>query len=250
MNFKEPFSRFFGHPHCRHNWLFLTVCFLLPVVGPMVALGWILRCFVAWLDDRPEPEFNFQFFGDYLKEGLWPTLVSMLTIFIAMIVITPLVLIAFFALFATLGENPGASEGMTVFLMILVIGIAHIAAFAVIGMFLTPAMINSGLRQDFGSGFSFRFIFDFLKRSWWPLLWSQFVLILIWFVGIFFGYMALIVGVYFVYGIMSFVSWHLHFQVYRHYLSKGGEKIPIAPNLIPPAPPELPPQTPVEMTRL
>lgn len=243
MDFKEPFSRFFDHPNCKHNWLFLTVCFLIPVVGPMVALGWIFRCFVAWLDERPEPAFDFQYFADYLKEGLWPTLVSMLVVFVAMILLTPIAFLLFFGLIATMGENPEAAEGLAIATTVLVICGAYLLSFALIGMFLTPAMINSGLRQDFKSGFSLSFIFDFLKRSWAPLLWSQFVLIIMWFVGMFLGYMALIVGVYFVYGIMSFIAWHMHFQVYRHYLSKGGEEIPLAPNLIPQAPPQLPPAT-------
>jgi hypothetical protein len=240
MDFKAPFSQFFKSPEYMKNWLFMALCFLIPVVGPIVATGWLVRCLVAWIDEHPYPDFDFQFFGDYLKQGLWPFLVSMVVSMILMILFLPVILLVFFQTFAFLEDAPSGGDFFTILLLIVLIVFAELLLITVIAGLTTPSIIRSALQQDFSSGFSIRFIMDFLKRCWRPLLVTQAVLMILWAVGIFVGYLALFIGIYFTMTLLTFVQWHLHFQVYRSYLESGGQGIPIHPSLRPTPPPPMP----------
>ncbi len=240
MDFKAPFTLFFSLPNKGKNWLFLTLCFLIPVVGPMVALGWLLRCFVAWLDERQVPEFDFQYFGDYLQQGLWPTLVQMVIGMVIAIILVPVFMIAMFAVIPLLGQNSAEANGLLIVLLVVALIAVEILLITVVSILIVPSVIRSGLRQDFASGFSLAFTKGFLSRCWKPLLLAQIGIMIIGFVGVILGYIALFIGVYFALSLLSFVNWHLHYQVYRTYLDKGGDPVPIHPSLRPPAPPSLP----------
>jgi len=240
MDFKAPFSLFFSLPNKGKNWLFLTLCFLIPVVGPIVAVGWLLRCFVAWLDERQAPEFDFQYFGDYLKQGLWPTLVQIVIGMAIALILVPVFLIAIFAVLPLLNQNSPEANGLLIVLLVLALIAVEVLLITVVSILIVPSVIRSGLRQDFASGFSLAFTKGFLSRCWKPLLLAQIGIMIIGFVAVLLGCIALFIGVYFAMSLLSFVNWHLHYQVYRTYLDKGGEPIPVHPSLRPPAPPPVP----------
>ncbi len=43
------------------------------------------------------------------------------------------------------------------------------------------------------------------------------------------GYAAFIVGIYPAMALITIAQWHLHFQIYRIYLSRGGAYVPPKP---------------------
>ena len=220
------------------NWLFLMVSLFIPVVGPIVATGWLIRCFVAWHHNRPTPDFNFNYFGDYLKEGLWPFLVSLTYSFAALIIFLPLFFGGFF--FLASGDGSGPDSGSHALFLILFIFLSEMIALSLLNFITTPAIIRSALLQDYKSGFSRAFIFDFLKRCWGPILLSQIGYFALACLAIIVGYLALFIGVYFTMSLMMFVHYHLLYQVYQSHLAKGGDPLTIHPSLLPPTPPALP----------
>lgn len=68
----------------------LAVSMLIPIVGPMVAIGYLFRRFFRVRNGKPTEDFDFNLFGDYLKGGLWPVLASM----VAALIFIPLVIVA------------------------------------------------------------------------------------------------------------------------------------------------------------
>src|ERR1700676_3591025 len=74
------------------NLLLGGVCVLIPIVGPMVVLGWLITGFWARQDENFEtfPDFDFSQFGKYLERGLWPFLVAFVVGMAFSIVMVPL----------------------------------------------------------------------------------------------------------------------------------------------------------------
>ena len=73
----------FGMIHANPNWLtncFLAgLCFLIPVVGPIVLIGYGYETaeLLHRSNGRRHWDFNFNRFGDYLSRGVGPFLVSL-----------------------------------------------------------------------------------------------------------------------------------------------------------------------------
>src|SRR4051812_34948383 len=83
MNYIASISDFFKSPHWLMNLLLGGVCVLIPIVGPIVLLGWLITGFWARQNQAFEtfPPFDFSHFGKYLERGLWPFLVTLVASF-------------------------------------------------------------------------------------------------------------------------------------------------------------------------
>ena len=91
MNYAASVSDFFKSPHWMKNMLLGGVCMLIPILGPIVVMGWLVTGFWARRDESWEafPPFEFSQFDKYLDRGLWPFLVT----FVASLVITPVMFV-------------------------------------------------------------------------------------------------------------------------------------------------------------
>ena len=92
MKYTDSVFDFFKSPKWMMNLLLGGVCVLIPVVGPMVVLGWLITGFWARQDESFEtfPDFDFSHFGKYLERGLWPFLVTFVAGVGVSIVLVPL----------------------------------------------------------------------------------------------------------------------------------------------------------------
>jgi len=99
MNCLTSITDFFESPKWMMNLLLAGVCFLIPIVGPMVVIGWLITGFWGRPDQSPRtfPDFDFNLFATYIERGLWPFLVGL----VASLVLIPVV--------ALLGSFPGGS---------------------------------------------------------------------------------------------------------------------------------------------
>src|SRR5579871_5094934 len=70
------------------NLVFCGLCFLIPVAGPIVVIGYSFEVFDA-LHRDPEkqnyPFFEFDRFGTYFMRGIWPLIVNILAGVVLMI---------------------------------------------------------------------------------------------------------------------------------------------------------------------
>src|SRR5205823_5265457 len=87
--------------------LFCALCCLIPVIGPILMLGYLFEIIDSLLRSpaKPYPDFDFNRFGDYLLRGVWPFLVELIVSF----VLVPVLLIPFVA--ALIGFLASASGG-------------------------------------------------------------------------------------------------------------------------------------------
>src|SRR5580692_5496549 len=81
MNFIQAFRYILDRPGGSVNLLLITVSQFIPVVGPIVLLGYRAEVSVALEHDprlKRHPKFDFGRFVQYLTRGVWPFLISLI----------------------------------------------------------------------------------------------------------------------------------------------------------------------------
>ncbi len=214
------------------NLLFGGVCMLIPIIGPIVLLGWLITGFWARQENDFEtfPEFDFSNFTKYLERGLWPLLVVLVVSFVMVpliwILMIPMMLISGFCF----GHDPSASSYFAAIAMMLMTLALTVILFAMM-LVLVPLKIRASLVQDFAKSFDFSFVQQFLALTWKEIVLSSlFVMITS---ALFFciGMIVFCVGIYFA-AVLNCFSWtHLQKQLYTLYLARGGESVPLSPKL-------------------
>jgi hypothetical protein len=227
-NYLQNFTFLFESPNWLLNWLLVTVVFLIPVVGPIVLIGYQYEI-IAWrvyYRQPGYPDFDFGKFGAYLTRGVWPFLVSL----VLGLVMIPVAIVTFFVVgigMAAVGGN--GNDG----LMMVLVFASYFLFFVVAMLFqavMIPLFLRAGIAKDFIEGFNFRFAMDFLGKTWVELiLGALFIAIVTPFLA-FAGLLALCVGYLFVLSLVTMATAFHHHQLYRLYLSRGGELIPFKPS--------------------
>jgi hypothetical protein len=237
MNYTASISDFFKSTKWTMNLLLGGVCALIPFIGQIVLKGWLITGFWGRDDERFEtfPDFDFSNFGKYLERGLWPFLVTLVASLalgmVSMFCMMPLSMIM------TLGagsRDHGCASAIISLMMMVCYFVIVAGSFCV----LTPLILRASMTQDFGQAFNFAFVKRFVTLTWKELLISALFLVVTSVILGTIGVVALCVGVYFAVVLIYFSWMHLQKQLYRLYLSRGGEPIPVSPKLrdVPPAP--------------
>ena len=92
-----------------------------------------------------------------------------------------------------------------------------------------PLTLRAAILEEFGPSFSWPWIWDFTRQMWPEILISSLFVIVTAFPLMLVGYAMCLIGMYPAMALMTITQWHLHFQVYRIYLARGGERIPPKP---------------------
>lgn len=240
MKYLESVTDFFK---AREWWKSLglaAVCMLIPVVGPMVVLGWLLAGFWGRADDRPEtfPTFDFAKFGDYLTKGLWPVLVSLVaSIPAGLVMMVPAVMFAI-SMAATAAAGEQGSVGLGGVFAMLVSLLAGAVALVFIAVVVKPLALRAALVQDFAKAFNFAFVKRFVGLVWLEMLLSFLVPFGVMVAAYVLAAMVICFGFLVFLAAMPLVhyAWvHLDKQLYQLYLARGGEPVEISSKLAEPA---------------
>jgi hypothetical protein len=233
MNYTASVGDYFKSPKWMMNTLLAGVCVFIPVIGQIVIKGWLITGFWGRDDERPEtfPDFDFNKFGKYLERGLWPFLVtlvsSLLIAMAACVVIVPLTMI-----FTVLGSHDhGSVSGCAAALLSLILLAFYLVLIVGMMVVLTPLIIRASLIQDFAQSFNFAFLKRFITLTWKETIIASIFLFAASLVFAAAGLLLLCLGVYFATVPIYFCWIHLHKQLYRLYLSRGGEPVPESPKL-------------------
>ena len=234
MNYMAAITDFFKSPKWVTNLLLAAVCCLIPVVGPMVVLGWVITGFWSRQDENPVtfPDFDFGKFVIWLQRGLWPLLVAIAaSLVLYLIFVIPIVIIS--VVLGGKGQDGGGFLALIGTLIIFGLQVVMMLAFTFL---LKPIMLRATLAQDFVPAFDFKFVKRFVSLVWLEILISAIFIMVAAFVLGLAGMIALCVGIFLVPPVIYFAMVHLDKQLYRLYLSRGGEPLPISPKLSDSAP--------------
>jgi hypothetical protein len=249
----------FQSPNWFKNLLWGSLCFFVPIVGPMVLIGYLFEV-IEWLHRRREeeklpwveatgeappegaiqagpavsvgdfqyaaaeryPDLDINRLQDYLMRGVWPFLVQMIVHLPAGFLYA-----ALYVLMMVLVGVGGASGGpWWLFLGIFLVGIVLTLLLTVVSLvIMVPLYLRAGLSRDFGSAFSMAFLKDFLKRTGKELVLSQLFLQATGPLVGMVGFMLCGFGIYPAMVVWTMAAHHLDYQLYELYLKRGGAPI-------------------------
>jgi Protein of unknown function (DUF4013) len=233
MNYTSSVSDFFKSPKWMMNMLLAGVCVFIPFIGQIVVKGWLITGFWGRDEERPEtfPDFDFGNFGKYLERGLWPFLVTLVSSLVLGMVVA--VFMVPFVMITSLlsGGSHGHENGCVGAFIAMVMFFFYIVMIVAILFLLTPLVLRASITQDFGQSFNFTFVKRFVSLVWKEILLSSLFQIVVSMVLVCLGALALCVGMYFALVPAYFCWMHLQKQLYRLYLSRGGEPVSPSPKL-------------------
>jgi Protein of unknown function (DUF4013) len=236
VNYSASVTDFFKSPNWLMNLLLGGICLLIPIVGPMVVLGWLITGFWARQQEGfvTFPDFDFSHFGKYLERGLWPFLVFLVVIMTFSIVMVPsawvLMIPAMLVGGLSSGGEANASSCFGFFAMVLMMLFFTVMICAMM-LVLVPLTIRASLTQDFVKSFDVGFVKRFLALTWMQIVLSSLFVMIMGTLFVCLGMIVFCVGIYFAI-VLVYFSWiHLQKQLYMLYLSRGGEPVPLSPKL-------------------
>jgi len=233
MNYTASISDYFKSPKWMMNTLLAGVCVFIPLVGQIVVKGWLIMGFWGRDDERAEsfPDFDFNNFGKYLERGLWPFLVTLVS---SLVITVPLVVVSvpLSMLMGVLTPNDhNSGAGCAAALIILVMMVFYFVIIVGLMVLLTPLIIRASIMQDFVPAFNFAFVKRFIALTWKEIILATLFVCVVSIALCAAGAIILCVGMYFAV-VPGYFAWvHLHKQLYKLYLSRGGEPIPVSPKL-------------------
>ncbi|MFM9068093.1 MAG: DUF4013 domain-containing protein [Planctomycetota bacterium] len=235
MQYLRSYQFIFEHSQWLANVALVFVCyFLIPVVGPIVGLGYFsetLEHLHTRQPNGPYPTFAFGRFGDYLKRGVWPFVGVML----ASLMLLPVAIVALFGvglISAVVGENGSNSEVLAALLFIMA-GILYFAAILALNLAMIPVLIATEITQELSAATNFRWHRDFLGRVWKETLLTVGFLIVSSLGLTLLGAALCCVGIYPLTTPIFFAQTHLNYQLYELYLSRGGQPLTLKSQLPP-----------------
>ena len=223
MQHRRALAYVFEQPGWPTTVLFLTVAMLVPLVGPVVAMGYqaVLVEHLARGDDRGWPPFDFGRLADYLQRGVRLFVVSI----VVSVVVAPLAMVVLFAgnITALLVYQPDSALTMALAGCVVLVEIVLFCAVLCGGLALTtPLWLRAALDSDLGAAFDLGFVRDFLARTWKPVVVSHAFLLAVSTAAFVGGMLACFVGMFPAMALMMLVQAHTYAQLYRLYRERGG----------------------------
>ena len=253
MRYLQSYSFVFGSCNWTTNLLLASVCVLIPVIGPLILIGYLFEVIDVLLGRRPwpadkksayrsseaitvqpvapsttesptrasgYPDLTFDRLGEYLARGVWPFLVQF-------IVSLPMGFI--FGMLWVLGMMlvglAAANHAGVAVLLVMLLFVVYLLVIVATGLVLTPLYIRAGLMGDFASAFSMAFVRDFLNRVGKETLLAQLFLSATGLLLMLVGILACFIGTYPATALIIFAHHYLDLQLYELYLERGGTPV-------------------------
>lgn len=254
MRYMQAYSFLFGSRNWTTNLLLASVCVLIPVIGPILLIGYLFEVIdvllgrLPWPSDKKSanrasdaiceqppalsvsetptyagtyPDLTFDRLGDYLARGIWPFLVQLIVNLPMGFVFGLLWMLGMMLVSIAAASDSGVLAGVIVILLFIVYFLVVVA----LGIVSVPLYIRAGLSGDFASAFSLAFLRDFLQRVGKETLLMQLFLSATSFLLTLGGMLACCIGVYPALALVMFAHHHLDLQLYELYLERGGTPV-------------------------
>lgn len=218
MEYGKAYGYFLNREGGTKGVLFGSLMLLLPVIGPIVFMGYqaeVTEDLERDPDVRDHDPFSFDHFSRYLNRGIWPFVMSLIVQAIVALLVVAVV---------------AAAVGVGLVTQNILIGYASyfvflIPATIVASLFSLPLMLHVQLAGKLRIGAAFAFASRFLGKVWGQCLVSLFISSLISSLIVMLGYAACCVGVIPAIIVIGMAQENLSIQLYRLYLAEGGEPI-------------------------
>jgi hypothetical protein len=232
LEYTQSFKFVFENANWVANVLLICVCNLIggivPILPGLVLIGYQCEVLEGMLvrPNQTYPDFKVERTVDYLVRGVWPFVIGLL----ASIVMIPLILLAVALPIATMvvfANMAGRDAEVVVWIMAPIIAVVGILAATICNIALVPFLLRAALTQDISAAIDFQFAKEFVRRMWKETLFAGLFLVALALAAQAIGLLLFCVGVLVTVPIVQLAQVHLAMQLYRLYLARGGEKIPL-----------------------
>jgi hypothetical protein len=226
---KIKYMRSYTHVFERDDWfvnlLVSSVCFFIPVIGPLVFMGYqyqVIEGFIRRPNEKMS-KFKFNQFTLMLSRGIYPVVASL----VLQVLMAPFywMIFSMITAFALLLKH-GASSALTIFAAIFIVFAIFVISF-VIHLIMGPLMLRAGLSQSFSETFNFRWIYRFVKTMWSKEIMSVLFFMISRMIILIIGMLMCCVGFFPAAALVMLAMTHLTYQQYEIFLANGGEPIPL-----------------------
>ena len=227
----------------------LILCgFFVPIVGPLllqlVLTGWttlILRRAVSGQDSPlPRLDFDFSYLGKLVEEGvkgwlaalLWrmPMTFVMFASICCMYVGMGVMVSGGMAAGGAAGGEAGAGlGGLAAMCGIFAMMFVYIGLIQIMQMPVHMAYIRAEITGDLNQAMRFKDVMDMTKLMFKELFFGQIVMTFISFGLVLGGELMCFIGLFPAMVVLNLIMTFWHAELYRVYLEKGGEPLPIGP---------------------
>jgi hypothetical protein len=224
----QPFRFVFSNPQWVVNVLLLSLCGMIPVIGPMVGLGFQAHVMESLYSRRTKsyPDFDMNQFMNYLTRGVWPFVASLTILLILVPVLIGYFVATFFVFAVTQPVGPGNGMELLVQFSLMAVWMVAVAAGSVI---VLPLVVAAKLTGDLKYSFNGTYLRQFLGMMWKDMLMMFLAMMLGGTIVTFAGLLLCCVGVFLSGGILSIAYAHFSFQLYELFLERGGMRLPVKP---------------------
>ena len=237
MNYLGAFEMIHRNPDWFVSVLLTSLCALIPVIGGIILNGYIYETveILHRTGGNLYPKFDFNRFVEYLLRGVGPFLIGLVLSIPLAIVMLLVYFLTFAGIFAAgvAGEDNPEAAGLGILLAFLISFTVMTVAMIAVSFLMVPLGLRGGVSSDIGQSFNFGWAIDFVKKTWLEML---LVFLFQFAVSLVAGLLALLtcyLGLLVVIGYLALISGWLQFQLYRVFLSRGGEPIPFKPTPLP-----------------
>ena len=223
MRFSEALSFPFRGPHAWPNLGCLLVCFLIPVIGPMVCSGFLIIAEKRLIQNplANAPRFDFSKFSVYLQRGVPPFVVSLVIGAVFALCLAPVGVVC--VVLVILVKN----DLRWLYLIIPLFALVYFAALMALGLLGGPLAFKAGVEGSIAAGWDKAFLRDYLKRVGWAHVRMQLLMIVALLPVVLLSVCVVFVGPYLAMPVLMQVQMHMTVQLYLLYLERGGKPLAI-----------------------
>lgn len=222
--------------------IFMTM-FCVPLLGQIVLMGWtglMIRRAVSGQDaPLPRLDFDFDYLTKLLTPGFKPFLARMLWSMPIVVIVMIFYVCMFGGMFIMAGgvaagaeAGGGAGAGVGAVIGVLVMGggwLVFMALIVLMNMVMMVVSLRVHITDDLSSAFKVGPVFKMTRMLMWELIGGGFVMYFLWLgivvASMFTLYLMLPPGAV----VMMIIMTYWQAELYRRYLEKGGEPLPIGP---------------------
>lgn len=175
------FGRAFSYAFEDSEWIkkvgIAALVFLIPLVGPIILMGWSLEIIRRVILDDPQPLPDWSNFGGFVGKG-FKALAVILAYALPVILIVVCGQLVTFGSAAALGENSDAA-GTVALVASICMGCFALIFGILAGLLIPPALGNLAATEEMGAAFRFGEIFGLLRSAIGPYLISIIIISLV-----------------------------------------------------------------------
>lgn len=210
------------------SFLCVFVSQVIPILPYIVFGGYLLFVIESQLTapEHPYPDFAFEKFADYLAKAIWSFLIGMGFLVILGVLYFVCYFGGIFGIIAAASNQDADTVGLTLSLGLPAIVLMWMGIIGGSIILSSAMMLRAGLAGSFVEGFRIRWLWDFFRRTWVEQILAAAFFTIAYNLLTLLGLLAFCLGAFVAQGVALMAHAHVVSQLYRLYLTRGGEPIP------------------------